>query len=438
MYIYDVIAFTVIGFSHLWLYSQLIRYKQLSIVTMIALSIGFMILLGIVVTVTGYPEFNLVMLVVFLFCVGMMKPGLVLIENFYFVLTTIVSLTLMKNVLMEIGLALFMRSSFNLYLWTNSLIHMIVALVIVLVIVIGYKPIRRYAAFIVTSKLYYVSYGLLIVGTVLLLIVNSPTLPLLAKMHAQYGEMGYVLMMILFLVLFIFTVMSFHLAKQKMVGEHQRDLDEALFDYVESLERTHDELAGFRHDYMNVLLSLDEGVRTKDMKQIERVYFDVIAPTSKVINHQELDIVKLSAVQIPELKSMLSVKVIAAQQQRVEVMIDIPKAITDVAVPLVDYIRMVSILLDNALEGVVRTKERKMQIAFFEMADQQYFVVRNSSLAEKVDMQALFEKGYSTKGDQRGVGLFSLRRMVEKMDHVTLETVCKDGYFSQTLVSKKG
>ena len=36
------------------------------------------------------------------------------------------------------------------------------------------------------------------------------------------------------------------------------------------------------------------------MKEIEQVYYDVIAPTLKTINDHELDIAKLSRIQIPE------------------------------------------------------------------------------------------------------------------------------------------
>ncbi|MFH7428728.1 hypothetical protein RA281_27955, partial [Pseudomonas syringae pv. tagetis] len=74
----------------------------------------------------------------------------------------------------------------------------------------------------------------------------------------------------------------------------------------------HDELATFRHDYINILLALGEGVRSKNLEQIEHVFNDVIAPTSKLINNRELDIIKLSRITIPEVKSVLSVKVISA------------------------------------------------------------------------------------------------------------------------------
>jgi len=55
MYMYDVIAVVLTGISHVLLYIQLIRYHRLSYTMMIVVSIVFMILLVIVVTVTCYP-----------------------------------------------------------------------------------------------------------------------------------------------------------------------------------------------------------------------------------------------------------------------------------------------------------------------------------------------------------------------------------------------
>ncbi|CEH31152.1 Histidine kinase [Aneurinibacillus migulanus] len=232
-------------------------------------------------------------------------------------------------------------------------------------------------------------------------------------------------------------LISWHLTKEKILEEHQEHLDKELLDYVEKLEFMHDELASFRHDYMNVLLALEEGVRTKNLTQIEQVYYDVIAPTSKLINNRELDIVKLSRVNIPEVKSVLSVKVVTSQQQQVKVMVDIPQTIETIAMPVVTFIRAISILLDNAIEETVRSKDKMLQVAFFEMEERQYFIVRNSCRHKAIDLQQIYKKLYSSKEGNRGYGLFSLKRMIDKTDNATLETTFVAPYFTQTLILKK-
>ncbi|GED17988.1 GHKL domain-containing protein [Aneurinibacillus migulanus] len=437
MYVYDMVAIVLIAISHVILYIQVIRYNRLPYTMVIALSIVFTILLGIVVTVTGYPEFNIIILLLFLLSLGLIQDKLTFMQNLYFALVSMVSITLVKMVLLDFGMKLFMLTPFNLYLWTSSVIHLIVSIVIVISIVLWCKPIQKLAQFIVDSPLYYVSYVLLAAGLIIELILTMPSTNLLATLHQKYGEISYIAAIVLFFVLLLILLISWHLTKEKILEEHQEHLDKELLDYVEKLEFMHDELASFRHDYMNVLLALEEGVRTKNLTQIEQVYYDVIAPTSKLINNRELDIVKLSRVNIPEVKSVLSVKVVTSQQQQVKVMVDIPQTIETIAMPVVTFIRAISILLDNAIEETVRSKDKMLQVAFFEMEERQYFIVRNSCRHKAIDLQQIYKKLYSSKEGNRGYGLFSLKRMIDKTDNATLETTFVAPYFTQTLILKK-
>lgn len=100
------------------------------------------------------------------------------------------------------------------------------------------------------------------------------------------------------------------------------------------------------------------------MNEIEQVYYEVITPTLKLINDHELDIAKLSRIHIPEVKSVLRAKVGTAQQQQIKVMLDIPEKIATVSMPIVPFIRIISVLLDNATEEAVHSEEKVLQIAF--------------------------------------------------------------------------
>src|SRR5699024_5957944 len=349
MFVYDLVAIILIGISHVLLYIQLIRYNRLSYKMVFALSITFTILLGIVVTVTGYPEFNIIMLLIFLLSLGLMKDELTFMQNLYFALVSMVLITLVKLVIMELGMKLFMLSSFNLYICTGSVIHLVVFIIIFSSILLWRKSIQRFAQFIIESPLYFISYVLLVIGLIIELILTMPSSVLLSTLYQQYGQVSYIAAFILFFILLLIVLIGSHLTKERILEEQQEQLDKELLDYVGELELMHDELASFRHDYINVLLALDEGVRTKNIKQIEQIYQDVIAPTSKFINNRELEIVKLSRIIVPEIKSTLSVKVIAAKQQQVKVMIDIPETIEEIAMPIISFLRAISILVDNAI-----------------------------------------------------------------------------------------
>lgn len=435
MYIYDLFAILLTSMSHTFLYIQLIRYNRLSFKMLVALSAVFILLLGIVVTVTGYPELNST-IVLFLISLGLMQNELKFMRNLYFALVSMVIITLVKMLLLDLGMKLFMLTPFNLYLWTGSIIHLIVSIFNFIGIILARKRIQKIAQYIVGSPLYYITYILLIIGFIIELILTRPSTEFLAKLNQQYGELSYISAVILFLLLVIILLISSHLSKEKLLEEHEKRLDKELLDYVEKLEDMHDELASFRHDYMNVLLALEEGIRTKNVKEIEQVYYDVITPTLNIINNHELDIAKLSRVHIPEVKSVLRAKVGTAQQQQIKVMLDIPEKIETVSMSILSFIRIISVLVDNAIEEAVHSEEKVLQIAFFEMDSRQYFIVRNSSKYESIDLQKIYEKNHSSKDRARGYGLFSLKRIINNTNNATLETTYISPYFTQTFILK--
>ncbi|AJG71612.1 histidine kinase-, DNA gyrase B-, and HSP90-like ATPase family protein [Bacillus anthracis] len=432
MYIYDLFAILLTSMCHTFLYIQLIRYNRLSVRMLIALSTVFIILLAIVVTVTRYPELNST-IVLFLISLGLMQNELKFKHNLYFALVSMVIITLVKMLLLDLGMKIFMLTPFNLYLWTGSIIHLIVSTLTFIGILLARKRIQKIAQYIVGSPLYYITYILLIIGFIIELILTQPSTEFLAKINQQYSEVSYNSAIIIFLLLLIIVLISSHLSKEKLREEHEKRLDKELLDYVEKLEDKHDELASFRHDYMNVLLSLEEGIRTKNVKEIEQVYYDVIAPTLKTINDHELDIAKLSRIQIPEVRSVLRAKVGTAQQQ-IKVMLDIPENIESVSMTIISFIRIISVLVDNAIEEAVCSEEKILQIAFFEMDSRQYFIVRNSSKGEAIDLQKIYEKNHSNKEGARGYGLFSLKRIINKTNNATLETTYVSPYFTQTFI----
>lgn len=109
---------------------------------LIALSTVFIILLAIVVTVTRYPELNST-IVLFLISLGLMQNELKFKHNLYFALVSMVIITLVKMLLLDLGMKIFMLTPFNLYLWTGSIIHLIVSILTFIGILVARKRIQN-------------------------------------------------------------------------------------------------------------------------------------------------------------------------------------------------------------------------------------------------------------------------------------------------------
>lgn len=157
---------------------------------LIALSTVFIILLAIVVTVTRYPELNST-IVLFLISLGLMQNELKFKHNLYFALVSMVIITLVKMLLLDLGMKIFMLTPFNLYLWTGSIIHLIVSILTFYRYFSSAKKNSKIAQYIVSSPLYYVTYILLMIGFIIELILTQPSTEFLAKINQQYSEVSY-------------------------------------------------------------------------------------------------------------------------------------------------------------------------------------------------------------------------------------------------------
>jgi two-component system sensor histidine kinase AgrC len=54
------------------------------------------------------------------------------------------------------------------------------------------------------------------------------------------------------------------------------------------------------------------------------------------------------------------------------------------------------------------------------------------------DMNKLFEAGFSTKGEGRGIGLHTVRKYADSISNLYLETAWSGDYFIQTLTIENG
>ncbi|WP_242946943.1 GHKL domain-containing protein [Clostridium haemolyticum] len=90
--------------------------------------------------------------------------------------------------------------------------------------------------------------------------------------------------------------------------------------------------------------------------------------------------------------------------------------------------------LDNALEAAITTQEKFISISFIK-DDDLNIVILNSCNNNNININSIFKKGYSSKGNNRGIGLFNVRSILNEKypDNTILNTYIKDNLFIQDL-----
>ncbi|MBV7391968.1 GHKL domain-containing protein [Enterococcus alishanensis] len=243
------------------------------------------------------------------------------------------------------------------------------------------------------------------------------------------------IIMSLFMVV-IFSLLLLNTFYQRQRKQEIHALKEVqlsqLQEYTKHIEALYEEMNHFKHDYINILSSLDDGIREKNMKKITQTYRTVIAPTKQNFQNNHFMIARLSNILVPEIKSLLSAKLLLAKQQNIEVQIEVVAPITEFNMDLLSLIRIISILLDNGIEAAELTENPWLKLAIFEEDDTQIIVIENSS-PEMVNIKKIADKGYSSKGMNRGIGLYTVKMLLAETPYVWLETSSETMKFSQVL-----
>ena len=203
--------------------------------------------------------------------------------------------------------------------------------------------------------------------------------------------------------------------------------------YSRHIEELYKEVRSFRHDYSNLLTSLRLGIEEEDMEQIKEVYDSVLKDSSEKLQDNKYDLGRLVNIRDKALKSLLAGKFLKARDKKIVFNVEVPEEIQVEGMRLLDFLTIVSILCDNAIEASAEASQPHVSIAFFKNGAQETFIIENSIKEEGIDISEIFSFGASSKGEERGVGLYTVMKIVESHPNTSLNTTCQNQVFRQVL-----
>ncbi|HEL1811255.1 TPA: GHKL domain-containing protein [Streptococcus suis] len=245
---------------------------------------------------------------------------------------------------------------------------------------------------------------------------------------------------VLLIYFILFTVSMLYLnykKKEKQEKEIQELKDKQLTDlgrYSRHVESLYKEIRSFRHDYTNILVSLNEAIKEGDLVAIRTIYSEVIADSDRKFYDGKYDIARLSNIQNPAVKSLLSSKMLEAQKKGIAISVEVDAEIEPPALELIEFITILSILLDNAIDAAEQCVNGNIVFAYFQEDDRKIIVVENTTVEDKVSTSHIFEYGHSTKGDNRGIGLANVKTILDNYPKFSISTNSSNHRFVQELV----
>lgn len=206
----------------------------------------------------------------------------------------------------------------------------------------------------------------------------------------------------------------------------------AMKNYILNLERMVDEMKAFQHDYKNILSTMSGYIRENQMDNLRDFFYEKIQSAAGNSGMQTEAWQSLRHISPIELKGFLYEKMLLIMERRIYVRVDISEDLNVEYKDLEDLIRILGIYIDNAIEESEKSDEGKIGIIIARTNAGILFRIENSLFHEPA-VSRLGERGYSTKGEGRGMGLYWAEERLKSHEDMFHEMTFADGKFIQSL-----
>jgi len=217
---------------------------------------------------------------------------------------------------------------------------------------------------------------------------------------------------------------------QQKALENEELQNEQLSDYLKNVEHQYIELRKFKHDYKNLIVSLNAQNDMSDIREyLANVTGDEVLDTSL----NDVKIAQIQHIKDTPIRGLIIQKFLYAKKCHVELNIEILNESFSTGKNSAVVVRIIGNLLDNAIEQAQKMMDKKVTVIFNFINGTNEISV-NNAVGPEFNQHKIFKTGYSTKGDNRGLGLTNVRDLVDRQHGFYLDTDSKSGYVTMTLI----
>ena len=243
---------------------------------------------------------------------------------------------------------------------------------------------------------------------------------------------GYALIFISILLFFaiVIILISINTLREMRYKQSLEEI-ETYYEYTLQIESINNEIRKFRHDYVNILTTMSEYIRENDMDGLKTYFNDNIVPMKDNLQMNSIKINGTDNLKVRAIKGLVTTKILQAQEKNIPISIEVPELIDHIEMNTVDLSRIIGIIIDNAIEASEELEDALIRIAFINVETSVMFIVMNKCKEDMPKIHELFQDSFSTKGDNRGLGLTTLKDITDTTENVLLDTTIENGYFVQ-------
>lgn len=210
---------------------------------------------------------------------------------------------------------------------------------------------------------------------------------------------------------FLLYTARYHESRERVKAQEDIILQQQA--HLALLGELQQEMRAFRHDFANLMAGITQQAQDGDLKGIQ----DFMHNTSHYFDERLGDEIKnLEAVNkifLPSLRSLITSKISLMKKKGIHPNIEILYPVKSQGMGQHDLLRVLGILLDNAIEEATKSKFPHISLVLLQTETALFVAVANS-YGEAPDLTLMSRDSYTTKGMSHGTGLMSLRKIIRK------------------------
>lgn len=205
-------------------------------------------------------------------------------------------------------------------------------------------------------------------------------------------------------------------------------------EYSKMMETQYTEVRKFRHDYKNVLLSLEGLIKDKDWSSLEHYFFSELSQESHSMNTDIIALERLVYIPNAEIRNIFYTKLSYAIAHQIQLNVEIDEHLPKLDQHLMALSRMLGIILDNAIEESQKYTQGQIDVLLTLMDQDLLIAVSNYTQARVQDLVHMNELGYSTKGTNRGFGLANLKEIANQAKFELYTDIDQDKFIQEIYI----
>ncbi len=234
-----------------------------------------------------------------------------------------------------------------------------------------------------------------------------------------------ILILINIFLLIILGFKNFALLKAEYVIDSERKS-------YDSLSHSYDSIREFKHDFSNIMQSIGGYLYTDDLEGLKTYYSSIFKECSEL---QKCSALSKDVLNSPPVLSLITEKYYKAKDLNIEFNIDVLLDLTTLNMDIYEFTRVLGIFLDNSIEAASKASQKFINIVLTKDINNNFasIVVENSCQDTTIDTSRIFDKDFSTKPKNSGIGLWKVKKILKHYDNILLNTSVNNNLFRHQL-----